>query len=114
MGVEENIRQRAAAYEMLELIEATAEEFTGSPERFYQVLRDELKLVLKEKPKPDRSKMKDQESKAFGAQLIPFGEFRTRRVDDVPLERLQWYADQTFVDDLRRYLNSDRIKAEMR
>ena len=61
--------------------------------------------------KPD--KMTDQEARAFGQQeTMPFGEFAGMRVDEVPLDRLLWYADQSFTDDLRRYLESNRIKNE--
>ena len=68
-------------------------------------------------PKPGYVKrtvtpMDDGRAKLFGSTRLPFGEFVGQRVDDVPMERLQWYADQTFTDELRRYLESDRVKGE--
>lgn len=54
-----------------------------------------------------------QQAKVFGNQLMPYGEFQGRRIDEVPLDRLQWYADQFFVDDLRRYLESRQIQKEV-
>lgn len=67
----------------------------------------------KPKPKPEKIRpMSQEEARVFGKQLVPFGEFSGRRVDDAPLDRLQWYADQTFTDNLRRYLESERIRME--
>ena len=57
-------------------------------------------------------KMTDLEARRFGNELIPFGEFQGKRIDEVPLDRLVWYADQTLTNDLRRYLASDRVKVE--
>lgn len=58
--------------------------------------------------------MTDDEARLFGRFPVPYGEFRGRPVDDVPMDRLDWYADQTFGDQLRRYLASRRIKNEKR
>jgi hypothetical protein len=56
--------------------------------------------------------MSDGEVQRFEREMIPFEAFRGKLVKDVPLERLQWYADQTFVDQLRRYLRSKRVQNE--
>ena len=41
-------------------------------------------------------------------QQIPFGEFKGCCVNQVPIDRLCCFADQEFVDGLRRYLKSAR------
>jgi uncharacterized protein (DUF3820 family) len=56
--------------------------------------------------------MTDQEARLFGDTRMPFGEFKGIRIDDVELGRLEWYADQPFQKQLRRYLNSRRVLAE--
>lgn len=56
--------------------------------------------------------MDKQEAVQFGNEVMPFGGYVGKRVDDVPLERLWWYADQSFIDDLRRYLRSKRVQSE--
>ena len=68
---------------------------------------------LKKATKQQKLKMTDGESRRFGKQCIPWkGEYQGKQVDQVPMERLEWYADQHFTDELRRYLNSDRIRTE--
>lgn len=111
MGIKENIKAREAAREVLELLE---EEAKQHGKRFWQEIARVVELhvpVRTVKKKPVRP-MTDVQAKAFGSQLLPFGEYYGKRVDDVPLARLQWYADQTFIDDLRRYLDSKRVEAE--
>jgi uncharacterized protein (DUF3820 family) len=79
--------------------------------RFWEVLAG---LVATKLPAPRTVPvMTELEAYKFGQREVPFGEFRGRRVDEVPLERLLWYADQRFVDELRRYLHSSRIRAEL-
>lgn len=50
---------------------------------------------------PPADKMTDDESKRFGKQLIPYGVFRGKPIDSIPLDRLCWYADQRFTDEIR-------------
>lgn len=111
MGIEENIAARKAAVEVFEF----AEQCLGDhvEESYWRKLRD---LVLAKCPlKPSKKGsigMTDAELRRFGRELMPFGEFMGKRVDEVPLERLSWYADWSFVDQLRRYLKSERIVLE--
>jgi len=118
-AVKRNIEIRQAAELAFELVLTVAEEngCRGSRkfwEPVYVKVQNRLpKPEVKVKGKPSK-KMTDEESKRFGKELIPFGEFQGKSIDEVPLDRLWWYADQTFVDDLRRYLQSDRIQSEVR
>ena len=113
MGIEDNVAEHQRAEEVHAL--ACTE---GSGDRYWRKLYE---LVAKHVPPPPKRakaklkdvKMTDAEAKRFGLQLIPFGEFMGMRVDDVPMERLVWYGDQRWIDELRRYLKSDRIRGEV-
>jgi hypothetical protein len=114
MGIEENLKARLAAKEIMEW--ASDEAFKHG-DRLWEELARLVSLELPSKQELPRSRsplqpMADIEAKRFGKQLMPYGEFSGWRVDNVPLERLAWYADQTFTDDLRRYLKSERVKLE--
>ena len=111
-------RQSAEMIHELALTEASEKGFKSSSlfwSKLSELIVSEI-VVWPEDPdnKPPLIKMTDEESKRFGRQLIPFGEFAGTRVDDVELERLVWYSEQTFIDKLRRYLNSDRIERELK
>lgn len=109
-----NSKIRESARQLFDLACDMARE-SSDPNRFWEQfdkLRPEVaENVHKTRPK-EKGKMTDLEARRFGARSIPFGEFAGRRVDDVPLDRLEWYACQNFVDDLRRYLKADRIQRE--
>ncbi len=113
MSVEKNLKARLAAEQVAELADGEA---VIHGRRFWREL---AKIVMAHvpMPKPSYAKrtvvpMDSKRARLFGSTRLPFGEFAGQRVDDVPMERLQWYADQTFTDDLRRYLESDRVKRE--
>lgn len=58
----------------------------------------------------DRTAMSDDEARRFGGQIITFGVHQSKRYDDVPLDYLEWLADQNAA--LVRYVRSRRVKAE--
>ncbi len=58
----------------------------------------------------DRAAMSDDEARRFGGQIITFGVHQSKRYDDVPLDYLEWLADQNAA--LVRYVRSRRVKAE--
>ena len=63
--------------------------------------------------RPAVEPMTDRQARTFGLSLMPFGEFRGDKIDDVPLDRLEYYAEPTpFVRMLRKYLASRRIQDE--
>ncbi len=111
--IRENMRQREICdyvYQfVLETIEAEA---FKDPERFAKLVVDRIQEKWIREPGVDGSVMTELESKMFGRRSMPFGEFVGVPIDDVPLDRLQWYADQEFVDNLRRYLKTARIRQE--
>ena len=118
---DEEIGQRIAARYSAELIAGLADEeakqYTDS-KHFWKCLHDIVCAHVpcrKQKEEADRlakAKMSDGEAQRFGSEIMPYGEFAGKRIDDVPLERLEWYADQRFTDELRRYLRSDRVRTE--
>ena len=111
MSVEENVADGKRAEEVYALA-CTGGSGDKYWRRLYYLVANHLPPPLEKKANPRDAKMTDAEAKRFGLQLIPFGEFMGMRVDDVPMERLQWYADQRWIDELRRYLKSDRIRGE--
>lgn len=58
----------------------------------------------------NRTAMSDEEARRFGGQIITFGVHQSKRYDDVPLDYLEWLADQNAA--LVRYVRSRRVKAE--
>jgi hypothetical protein len=58
--------------------------------------------------------MSDVQARAFGKSFMPWGEYKGQAIDQVPLERLAYYADHDhgFVRQIRRYLASRRVRAE--
>jgi len=59
---------------------------------------------------PANAGMSNERSKVFGRRTIEFGKYSGKRYDDVPLEYLEWLADQGA--ELLSYLRSRRIKDE--
>ena len=74
---------------------------------FWREMRRQVKVKEKESSK---TKMSDQKSREFGRRVVEFGKFRSQRYDDVPLDYLEWLADQGA--ELQLYLESRRVKAE--
>ena len=56
--------------------------------------------------------MTDEQARVFGLSPMPFGEFKGWPVHNVPLDRLEWYSDSKFQQQLVRYLNSPKMKQE--
>jgi hypothetical protein len=98
-----NVRAREAAEEAMGFVREVEQEFgctfgKDGQTRFWEKLKElvEKKINVNPPPEPMRQpgKMTNLEARRFGHELIPFGEFRGKRVDEVPLDRLRWYADQ--------------------
>lgn len=56
--------------------------------------------------------MTDEQAKAFEKEELPFGKYVGQPVGDLEyrsLDYLRWLADQTFIDDLRRYLANETV-----
>ena len=116
----DNIKVRSLAETHAELM---ADTLGGKDDawraRFAAYVREWLeKAAPAPRPKaPPPEPMTDGEARAFGRQPVPYGEFRGEPADAVPLDRLQWYADQQhanqrWTDDLPRYLRSRRVRVE--
>jgi len=107
------IRARYAAEEVASLADEEAE---THGKFFWKCLHDIICAHVpcsRDKPRNPYRPMTVRDAHDFGRQQMPFGEYVGKAVDHVPLDYLQWLADQTFVDDLRRYLESERLKVEL-
>lgn len=114
MGIEDNIAARLAAEQIAGLADDEAKIYG---DRFWKelasIINAHVPFPAVRRNTEKAGPMCDKESRLFGQQtLMPFGEFAGMKIDDVPLGRLEWYADQTFMEGLRRYLQSDRVKQE--
>jgi len=109
LNVEAGIAARLVA-------EMAKEEGKKYGRHFWSVLRSEIGKFLPRVQviaEVKTRKMTNEEAKVFGNSRMPFGEYKGMRVDDVRSDWLVWLADQTFQEDLRRYLNSDRFRSEL-
>ena len=97
-----------------------------APQAFWEEIRDyaltKVPLPAVE-PKLIRAKpMTDAQAREFEKERVPMGILKDRRVGDVMAlrevpqlyeqsgpEYLKWLADQTFIDDLRRYLANETV-----
>jgi hypothetical protein len=78
---------------------------------FWDEIRKHLPLATQKEQKRPVS-MTDAESSRFGNEIMEFGKYKGTRIDDVPMDWLEWYSDQGFQTRLRDYLASDRVKIE--
>lgn len=113
-SVEKNIAARKVAIEVFCLV---VEEGGKHGVRFWEKMKSLVDImtapVTEKKDETKKEKMTEDESKLFGKNMrMQFGEFVGKRIDEVPLDRLLWYAEQTFTDELRRYVKSDRVQRE--
>lgn len=111
--IKENIRQREIAEYVYEFIRETFEaENFNDPARFAKLLIDVITEKHLRTPDVNPGIMTVDQAKEFEKGTMPFGEFFNVKIKEVPLDRLKWYADQRFIDDLRAYLKSRIIQQE--
>lgn len=114
MTVEQNITQRIAAVEAMELATELAGEFEN-PQHFWECMRLGILAMLPDPVAPIKDRpMTNEEAAKFGRSPMPFGAFKDQPVGDVPLERLAWYTDQDWTRKAIRYLQSPNVAAEHR
>lgn len=107
-------RERARA-----IIEIMSEEVDEIPAAARDAFWDEIKfskfarteLLIKEPAAPIEP-MTDEQAGVFGLSRMPFGEFVGTPICDVPMDRLEWYADSKFQKQLVCYLESPKIKQQ--
>jgi hypothetical protein len=99
---------RKAAEAVVEL--ATAE--YGRDERFWAILRNHALSIAPLAPSPPATvtPLSDEAARKFGRRTLGFGIHRDKRYDEVPLDYLEWLADQH--TDLVRYIRSQRVQRE--
>lgn len=116
------VEGRNSAKELLQLAKEEAMRIVGDGRRpnafctFWEEIRDcalEHVPLQPVEPKVIRAKpMTDEQAHEFEKEEIPFGQYKAYKVGSVmelnPVF-LYWLANQTFVDDLRRYLANETI-----
>ena len=125
MTPEQTIKDRVKARSTAQVLEGfVAAEISDYTLDQRQTFWDEFDRLSRPKPESEQkgfsnlllqttlTPMTDVEAKRFGAEVLEWGKHKGTRIDEVPLEYLQWYADQPFQKQLRRYLASPRIRAE--
>ena len=96
------IAGRQWADEVLILLEDSTDAFRIG---FWRRIKKELS------PKDIDSKaMTDEEAREFGTTIVDFGQYQGRRMDDMPLDYLEWLTAANA--KMQRYLRSRRIMAE--
>lgn len=111
----ENKRGREAAHTVAEFARLDSIGMSdGCRLRFWESLRDE---IAKEVPAPvvaGPKQMTEAEIREFGRSTMPFGVHLGKRIDNVPIEYLDWLLGNAaeFLVKVRQYLNSPRIQAE--
>lgn len=102
MSIEERVHGGKVFRSAWELIEEQAATLTpAAADNFWQAFRD----AMNEKFPTDRP-MTNAEYDRFHESEIPFGRFRGNKVGTGgdTFEYLIWIANQTFIDELRRFL----------
>jgi 5-methylcytosine-specific restriction endonuclease McrBC GTP-binding regulatory subunit McrB len=113
--IRDNIHARESAHEIAQLARLESIGMRdGCRPRFWECLRDE---ISKEIPPPVVStprQMTDAEIREFGRSTMPFGVHLGKRIDNVPIDYLDWLLGNAaeFLVKVRQYLNSPRIQAE--
>lgn len=91
----------------------------GADVAFWEEIRD---YALTQAPMPPQkpvvrraTPMSDEQAREFEKEEVPFGRFAHMRVGSANpevLPYLRWLADQTFIDDLRRYLANETTQRQ--
>jgi len=104
----DRIDGRVFAEEVLRDIEEA--DFSGAFRvGFWREIRRRVKVEEKTE-QSDKTVMSDIRAKEFGRRMVEFGKFQGKRYDDVPLDYLEWLADQG--KELLSYLKSRRVRVE--
>jgi hypothetical protein len=119
LSLQQNIQKREAAeraYQQCKTFAAkeAAELGWEDDSRFWEQL---LRAIVSAYPQFSSAikleRMSDSDATKFESKLIPFGKHRGTSVKEVPLDYLEWLTGDTFTDDLRRYVRSDKIEREV-
>ena len=111
----DNKHGRESAHEIAELARSeTVLMREASRLRFWETLRDEVALQLPAQVVVGPRPMSDEEIREFGRSSMPFGVHCGKRIDNVPIEYLDWLLGDAaeFIRKVRQYLNSPRIQSE--
>lgn len=112
-SIAENMKGRQAAATIVSMAQEEAKRLSEKARlRFWECVADGAAHHL---PTPNQDEpMTDVEAARFGQELIDFGRYEGRRIDDIPLDYLSWVCDTQglFAKKTHRYLRSQRTKQE--
>lgn len=111
----ENKHGRESAHEIAQLARLESIGMReGCRARFWECLRDEIAKEVPAQVVVGPKQMNDAELREFGRSTMPFGVHLGKRIDNVPIEYLDWLLGNAaeFLVKVRQYLNSPRIQAE--
>lgn len=123
MSIAANIAARKAAETVVDLINGELRGLIDQHGRdaigpFFATLREcygnnltvEKTVEVEHTPRDPRP-MTDDEASAFEARRMPWGKYKGKQIDEVPLDYLQWVLDQpdTFKAEIERYLASEWV-----
>lgn len=107
----ETLRARIAGSKLAaEALEMLAGEEPAYHQGFYRTIVKALPPEHRPKPVTTLRPMSDQESRAFGNTLVPFGQHQGARYDQIDLNYLDWIVQKN--EELRRYVASRRVRTE--
>ena len=109
----ENIEAREKAQEVLQLAEEEISKLgSKGKERFWECVREAADKHLPSVKAPEP--MTDKECRRFGDEEMKFGQYVGKRIDEVPLDYLEWLADTELRHSraLTRYLQAQRTRKE--
>lgn len=114
-----SIEALAAARQKAELVLELADFDAGTlpnagRDRYWETIAKHATAKLPKQPEPVRPEpMNDKAAEIYGATTMPFGQHVGNRLDDIPVEYLAMLVDDNeFKKQLRRYLQSNRVKIE--
>jgi hypothetical protein len=121
MSIEENIAASHSVHVIMEIATEEAANHVGPAAlHFWLPLLKKIAAIVPEQLHPWRNipagvvPMDGPERRLFGASKVAFGRYTGERVDDVPLEYLEWLDSQyDFRHQLKRYLATEHLQRQM-
>jgi hypothetical protein len=112
MSLESNVKAAKEAEEVFALIGE------GQPDRFFSRLAElcngKVLKPLQKNYATGKGPMNESEAIKFEAEVMEWGQFKGREIGRIDPEYLVWLIEgNTFIDKLKRYVNSHRFKQRM-
>ena len=111
--LKQNMEQRQLANSLFEqlrrqITEAGDENGWSDDKRVWEVMAEHISGIVPPPPTAPRV-MTESEAKQFSQSIMAFGKYKDQKVEDVPLDWLDWYSLQKWNELLRAYLRSKHV-----